>query len=312
MPEEHPLYDFLNQVTNEMASEYRRIVARAAQDPGTAGDEGEENWASLLRDWIPAGYHVRTKGRLISVNGRLSDQIDVVVLKPSYPPKLLEKKLWLADGVAAAFECKTTLNAKHLKDAADRGQKLKSLLRRRFGTPRSELTSPLVYGVLAHSHSWKGKKSTPLANIEDTLTAASEPVPHPALLVDLVCVADLATWTCLVDTTLLFTREGDGRKWDERGPRSTFMRLATDRQPDREPPTPIGVMLMFLFEKMAREDSSLKEIARYFVRTQTSVAVGYGKFRAWNPMLLSHELHMKLSKQKYSSDPDPEWKFSFS
>jgi hypothetical protein len=104
----HALHTFMAQVTNEMASEYERIYARAAEDPGTAGDEGEENWAALLREWLPPNYHVKTKGRLLSHDGSMSPQIDVLVLKPSYPLKLLEKKIWLADGVAAAFECKTT------------------------------------------------------------------------------------------------------------------------------------------------------------------------------------------------------------
>jgi hypothetical protein len=85
----HALHMFMAQVTEEMASEYERIYARAVEDPGTAGDEGEENWATLLRDWLPPNYHVRTKGRLLSHNGLMSPQIDVLVLKPSYPRKLL-------------------------------------------------------------------------------------------------------------------------------------------------------------------------------------------------------------------------------
>ena len=86
-----------------MASEYLRIYTKAVNDPGTAGDEGEENWATLFRDWLPPTYHIRTKGQLIGHDGTLSPQIDLVVLKPSYPRKLLEKKVWFAGGVAAAL-----------------------------------------------------------------------------------------------------------------------------------------------------------------------------------------------------------------
>ena len=39
----HDLHTFMEQVTREIASEYKRIYTRAAEDPGTAGDEGEEN-----------------------------------------------------------------------------------------------------------------------------------------------------------------------------------------------------------------------------------------------------------------------------
>src|SRR3954470_9041890 len=91
----HDLHQFMAQVSDEMASEYARIYARAAEDPGTAGDEGEENWATLFREWLPPQYHVQTKGRLISHDGRMSPQVDVLILKPSYPRKLLEKKVWL-------------------------------------------------------------------------------------------------------------------------------------------------------------------------------------------------------------------------
>jgi len=69
-----------------MAEEYDRIQKRATEDPETAGDQGEENWATLLRQWLP-----------------------------SYPQILLDKKLYLAGGVAVAFECKTTLKAAHVK-----------------------------------------------------------------------------------------------------------------------------------------------------------------------------------------------------
>ena len=65
----HDLHTFLAQVTSEMASEYKRIFEKSVEDAGTAGDEGEENWAQLLRDWLPPTYHVATKGRLIASDG---------------------------------------------------------------------------------------------------------------------------------------------------------------------------------------------------------------------------------------------------
>ena len=52
----HDLEDFMKQVTSEMESEYQRIRSRALEDPGTAGDQGEENWAELLRDWLLPTY----------------------------------------------------------------------------------------------------------------------------------------------------------------------------------------------------------------------------------------------------------------
>jgi len=68
MPQQktHDLYDFMRQMSAEMSAEYDRIQMRATEDPGTAGDQGEENWAELLRDWLPRTYEVVTKGRIIS------------------------------------------------------------------------------------------------------------------------------------------------------------------------------------------------------------------------------------------------------
>ncbi|MFI8802678.1 DUF6602 domain-containing protein [Micromonospora chalcea] len=71
----------------------------------------------MLREWLPASYHVRTKGRILAHDGAASRQVDVVVLRPGYPSKLLDKKLYVASGVAAAFECKLTLTASHLTQA---------------------------------------------------------------------------------------------------------------------------------------------------------------------------------------------------
>ena len=192
----HDLHDFMRQLSIEMSAEYERIQKRATEDPGTAGDQGEENWAELLRGWLPRTYEVVTKGRIISQDGVTSPQIDVLVLKGSYPQKLLNKKLYLAAGVAAAFECKTTLKASHITEAIENCVKIKNLYPVRKGTPYKELHTPIVYGLLAHSHSWKSEKSTPEQNIESKLTEVDEiHVLHPRQHLDILCVADLAAWS---------------------------------------------------------------------------------------------------------------------
>ena len=110
----HDLTQLIQQATAEMAAEYGRIRARAQEDPGTAGDQGERNWADLLRRWLPKSYNVVTRGRIIFSNGEASGQVDVLVLSPSYPNGLLDKNLYLAAGVLAAFECKNTLRRQHI------------------------------------------------------------------------------------------------------------------------------------------------------------------------------------------------------
>src|SRR4051794_38517479 len=105
----HEVHEFMLQATRKMQADYELIRRRTKEDPGTAGDQGEENWAELFREWLPPTYQVVTKGRILSHNGSAGPQIDVLILSPSYPKRLLGEKLYLAAGVTAAFECKTTV-----------------------------------------------------------------------------------------------------------------------------------------------------------------------------------------------------------
>lgn len=76
-----------------MAERYESIYKRTVDDPGTAGDRGEENWAELFGEWLPQYFHVVTTGQLLNHDGHTSPQIDVLVLSPSYPKQLLSEKL---------------------------------------------------------------------------------------------------------------------------------------------------------------------------------------------------------------------------
>ncbi len=185
----------MEQLRTELAQEYRRIRQRAIEDPGTACDEGEENWANLLRNWLPSHYHVVTKGRIVSHTGEASPQVDVLVLHPAYPKHLLTKKHYLAGGVLAAFECKLTLRANHLSEAAHNCAQTKGLVRKRSGTPYRELQSPILYGLLAHSHSWKSTGARAAFDLLDRIDDRQFEGPqHPCEMLDLVCVADTASY----------------------------------------------------------------------------------------------------------------------
>jgi hypothetical protein len=157
----HDLALLIQQATAELTAEYRRIQARVAEDPGTAGDQGEENWATLLRKWLPAGFHVRTKGRIIGVDGSASPQVDVLVLSPSYPVGLLDKKLYLAAGVVAAFECKLTLRRDHIRKVVKNSVALGKISRQGGSSGRH-----IIYGILAHSHVVPAKRDSPGIHLE--------------------------------------------------------------------------------------------------------------------------------------------------
>lgn len=313
----HDLFDFMQQVSAEMSSEYKRIQARATEDPGTAGDQGEENWAELLRDWLPRSYEVITKGRIISQEGVTSPQIDILVLKGDYPKKLINKKLYLAAGVAAAFECKTTLRISHITEVMENCEKIKNLYPTQTGTPYKELHTPLIYGLLAHSHSWKGLNSTPEQNIEEKLIESdSEFINHPRLQLDLLCVSDLATWSSLKTTyigpqqvpdwtTLASVYGANGSAT------STFMAHTRGNELQVDHFTPIGVLISRLIQKLAWYNSSTRELADYF-RIANLAGSGRGLLRLWPSSIYSEEIRPSVEAGKLSNGkPWDEWSVTF-
>lgn len=313
----HDLYDFMHQISNEMAAEYNRIQMRATEDPGTAGDQGEENWAELLRDWLPRTYEVVTKGRIISQEGVTSPQIDVLVLKGEYPKRLLNKKLYLAAGIAAAFECKITLKASHIVEAVKNCAIIKSLYSKRTGTPYKELHSPLVYGVLAHSHGWKGEASTPEENIEQRLRDADTlHTSHPRLQLDLLCVADLAAW---ISSKITFFGPRQTRDWSTMASvygvngsaTSSYIGFTRTHEQQVIQFTPIGVLISFLSQKLAWENPLLRDLADYY-RITNIAGSGKGYMRMWPSSIYSDEIRPRVEACQLSNGrPWDEWAVGF-
>jgi hypothetical protein len=125
-------------------------------------------------------------------DGTSSPQVDVLVLKPSYPLGLRHEKYILVGGVVAAFECKLTLRKEHIDQAFRVGAEIKRKARVETGTPYDELTSSPIYGLLAHSHAFRGQH--PSWKIHDAVEQLqTKHVKHPREFLDIICVADAAT-----------------------------------------------------------------------------------------------------------------------
>jgi hypothetical protein len=231
----------------EIASEYQRIRSRVKEDPGTAGDQGEENWAAVLREYLPQTYHVRTKGRIVAANGKASRQVDVLVLSPSYPLALLDTKMYVAAGVLAAFECKITLRRKHIDSAVQRAAELSLLVR-----SDQHINRHIIYGLLAHSHALPDKRTTAGRSLTTTLIAADKKhVNDPRESLDLICVADLGMWEIgrrIIPGTKDIIVE------------NAFFRILP------EPEAPVGVFITSLLRELGTSDPALGSIASYFVR----------------------------------------------
>ena len=261
----HDLRDFVREAATEISLEYARIRRRSQDDPGTAGDEGEENWAELLRRWLPEAYHVVTKGRVLSSEGVGSGQLDVLVLAPSYPSGLLNKKVYLAAGVIAAFQCKNTLRLQHTGEAVAAGVQLKRMMRE-----DDAVTHEAIYGLLAHAHNVQNVEKSAVQSFGESLARADATcVNDPRDCIDLMCVANLGTWSVLkvslgsdYSTVYMGPLEGNG-------------------VPGFEPSEPVGRFLTTLLRWIGRGDDGLARIGKYLHAVGLE-GTGQGTPRDWD------------------------------
>jgi hypothetical protein len=308
----------MKRATSDLQREYERIHRRASEDPGTAGDEGEENWARLLRIWLPPAYPIVTKGRILGQNGSASPQVDVLVLNPNYPTALRDTKVYLAGGVLAAFECKLSLEVRHIRKAMQTSAAIRRLLPVRTGTPFRELHSPLVYGLLAHRHTLKagGIRAGRLLNTA-IVHADVKHVLHPREMLDLVCVSNTGTWVShritwcgphLVpwsdELTALYGPEGAAAM--------AYVGGTVDGDPslpDRaQSPafTPVGRALCHLLGRLAWRELGLRDLAAYFASVERGTAAG-GQQRHWPADIYSPAVRAMVMAGRAPGDASGPW-----
>jgi hypothetical protein len=184
--------------------------------------------------------------------GKLSGQVDVVVLKPYYPKRMLDEKIWLSDGILAVFECKNTLRSREIGDIYKNCAVIKQLTRPFADTPYHLTQCQPLYGVLAHSHEWR---SNPEAKFTEHFQSALSDVAHPRYMIDIVCVADLAT---LSKSVWGVCNHKDSQVFG--------MMLSTRPYELGGAGAPIGALLTCLMSKLKMEDPIIETFSRYFSR----------------------------------------------
>ena len=345
MPDEktHDLYDFMQEISREMAADYKRIHRQVTTNSKSDGKHGEKNWARLMREWLPRTYKVVTNGIIISKDGDLSPKVNVLVLNDIYPEKLIDKEIYLAAGVAAAFDCIATLEKEHIQKAVKTSVKIKSLYSEREGSPYKELYTPIVYGLLAHSWNEKNmpdnnyEKSTPDVYIEKTLKESDKlHVSHPRLCLDLLCVADLATW---ISCKMTYIGPGTDRNYKSSpfsvyGPKGAalssyvgYTNPRSDQVSDSEPSlpkiitgtgpppppgsqvehfTPIGGLISKLSRQLAWENPALRDLAEYY-QSANIAGIGEGDFRAWESSIYSKKVRRRVVNGNLTSGKSAVW-----
>lgn len=285
----HDLEMLVKQATAKMASDYERMRRLAKEDPGTSGDQAEEEWAELLSHWLPGTYHVVTKGRIIFSSGETSNQTDVMILSPSYPKGLLSNKLYLAAGVLAAFECKRTLRRQNIRRALQASVRMNSLAR---SDPR--VSHHIIYGLLAHDHLLADKKQLPATVLVDALNEADEDeVTDPRDGIELVCVPTIGTWSLM---RRIFTSPTGVKRYTTAymgGP----LTLGTELGPKSDA---IGRFLTALLRRLGAIDKTIAPIADYFEGVGLA-GIGYGKERLWPLEDMSDGLLNALSSDEFNT-----------
>lgn len=316
----HELKTFLAQDVREMASEYQRIRGRSLEDPGTAGDEGEEVWAELLRQWLPEDYTIVTKGRILGADGSAGPQVDILILCPGYPKRLLNKKLYLAGGVIAAFECKNTLTAKHVTDSFKRAAKINVITGSRAGTPFAEMVPGIEFGLLAHSHAWKTPTSQPKQLIDSALQASMMQLARPSDPPSLICVADLACWTVVrfvYDGPMLMSPE----VWRARQASTGLpdhgacwvghFRHTEALPADQAPPNAITAAIAFLLGRLAHDNAPVRPLSQYFHAAGISGSSSPVTTRYFSFEILSDEVRANLPRKLTNGIIGSDWSMVF-
>lgn len=322
MTEKNDLFDFFKQATDLMQSEYDRIARRSKEDPGTAGDEGEENWATLIEKWIPQYYYVVRKGQILFPDGSCSPQMDVLILRPEYPPNLVKSRIkkYMAHCVAAAFECKLTLRSSDLKKVFRTSSFIKNKQFLNPSTPYQELHSPIIFGLLSHCFDSEKNKTNILECITKKIYNCDKMfVKYPKEMPDILCVANIGTWITskisYFDPSKFIPdiRNEIARYFKEAPCTITGYSFQPEIKEQSDNFTPIGAFISVLTNKLAWRDRDMQNIARYY-RMSNVEGSGRGILnRVWQPKEIYSKniLEQLINKGVITEQHWNEWSYFF-
>jgi hypothetical protein len=309
---QHEISKRFMAVFHEIVSDYEIVKGRANEDPGTTGDHVESKWAEVLRDWLPATYHVVTKGRMLDLDGVSSRQLDVIVLHPAYPRRLRNFKYYIPEGVAAAFECKTTLRKRDVGSFIETCASVKRMRQSSSRSPYDDLHRPIVVGLLAHSVDLGPRtRNGVIERLWRVLEEIQKRLDQPWLLPDVLCIADTVTLT--LNTAILL---GDARDEVYAGtlldfPDGAIQTAYPEQLSDPEGgPGPgavnIGALIADVTERLAWNDETLRDLAMFFCDCRISGG-GFGPTNLWTPDALSPDVWERLRRDGFVEERWSRW-----
>jgi hypothetical protein len=278
----HRHHEWFKALSLSIQDDWDRLHAAALKDPQKAGHGGEATWAQLLNAWLPDAYAVGTRKYILPEDDTDPFETDIVIFNPGYPQALRDREEVLAGGIAAAFSVKLTLNSEGIRDAFKRAVQLRRHLKPRGLTAREEILAPFPVGLVAHSHAWKAAGSKPIENVSNACWKLDqEYVQHPRETLDLLCVADLATWATAripwMPPDVAARSQNASVSQKEQGFCSTTMIQYVSGLS----PAPVGVFVANLLMRLSYADPTLRPMAEGLLRTETTGAGG-GPTRQWD------------------------------
>lgn len=135
---------------------------QVVQHPGAKGEAAELHWLTTLNNHLPIRYRA-DKAFVLDCDGKISDQIDVVIYDRQYSPFLFNQnnaKYVPAESVYAVFEVRQELNAGNFKYASEKARSVRGL--RRTSAPilhaggkyGAKEPPPIIAGILALGNEW--------------------------------------------------------------------------------------------------------------------------------------------------------------
>jgi hypothetical protein len=298
---EHAHHAWLSAIAEEINSEYWQ-VRRKLEGPENTQQRGhhyEALFRRMLLRWLPPQYEIGTRKYLLlehGVDGEIySKETDLVIFHPSYPRELRERSEVLLAGVVAAFSVKSALDAQVLQDAIAEARLVRDGFIGREGSIVGELVSPLIYGVLTHTHNLSG--SEPRAVVTDVLLGEANNERVPRRQLDLVCIADLDCWYRTADCLqyeIGSPNPSDHDKYIDYW-HSAYHSPEFDPQPV-DNPNPVATLVTQLWAKLATRDPQLAYLARGLEVTGTGSHGGVGHPRPLTE-IVSTALHRRLFLQ---------------
>lgn len=267
---------WFSSVEDDIRHSYETALeSHQSKDIQRSGHQGEATWFEVLRRWLPPHYDVGLRKYIVGSREDLKPfETDIVVFDPTYPAPLRERSTVLAAGVAAAFSVKLSVKKQTIHEEVARSARIADFAPGNARNVVGVVYPEIVTGILAH----KGQAGVDdRQGLLETVAAASEGIDHPRKLVDLVCVADVATIACKRHPALANTITFDPVRLHGR-------KVQTHFQPSYQTAGfgAVAYFIVELYEALGRRDERMRRLARQ-LRAVTSGPAGeqVGHSRDW-------------------------------